>query len=120
MKLFDDHIEAQENLKYWKERELELRLKICNPLLEGKSVGTHNIKKGKYKLKACKKVNYNFDEEILDNNWDDLSDDEQDCVKFKPSLRLKEYKNLHDRKLLDEAIEVVPATPTLNIEYVEE
>ena len=120
MKIYDDFIEAQTQLKYWKDKEAELRTKICTTVLEGKSVGTHNITKGKYKLKAVKKISYVLDPEMIDALWDDLSEEEKDSIKYSPKLLLNEYKELEDHEVLDQAITIKPAMPTLTIEYVEE
>ncbi len=119
-KKYDAYLEAKENLKFWKDKEAELRTKICEELLEGKEVGTHNFLKKGYKLKATKKVNHKIDKDMLSAIWDDLSEDEQAAIKMEPKLLIKEYKGIDDHDTLDHAITIVPAMPTLTIEYITE
>ena len=120
MKKYDAYLEAKENLKYWKDKELELRTKLCNELLEGKEVGTHDFIKNGYKLKAVKKINHKIDADILSSIWNDLSEDEQAAIKMEPKLLVREYKGVADHTTLDHAITVTPAIPTLTVEYVTE
>ena len=118
MKTYDDWMKAQQNAKYWENKEKELRTKICNKLLNGKSVGTHNIEKSGYKIKVVKKVTYSIDKDLLAIIWDDLSEQEQETIQYKPSLLLNKYKEIPDASDLNQAISVKPAMPTLSIEYV--
>ena len=119
MKTYDDWMEAQKQLTYWKGEEARLREKICTKILDGQAVGTTTVKKGKYTLKAVKKINYKFDHELLSYMWDDLSMEERAAVKYTPELRLKEYKKLEDHEMLDKAISTSPAMPGLTITVVE-
>lgn len=119
MKTYDYWMEASENAKYWADKEKELRIKICDKLLEGKAVGTHNLKEGKYKIKVVKKIIHSLDSDFLGAIWDELSEEEQASIKMSPKLLLKEYNGLEDHSTLDQVITVKPAMPTLSIEYVE-
>lgn len=114
---YQNWINASEQLKYWKEKEMELRLKICDHYLEALPTGTHTFHKSGYIIKPIKKISYNINKEILNNNWDKLSDEEKACVKFTPDLLLTQYKKLDDKSkiLLNKAIETKPATPSLSI-----
>jgi len=117
---YKNWIEAKTSLDIWKKKEANLRTKICDELLIGKTVGTHNFTKGRYMLKAVKKISISIDEELLSFVWDDLSTEEQACVKFKPSIISKEYKNCDEHIGLDQAITTKPAMPSLSIEVAPE
>lgn len=113
-------IEAKAELDKWKKVESDLRIKICDHFLEGASVGTHNFTAGSFKIKAVKSINTSIDESELSFIWDDLTEEEQDCVKYKPSLVAKNYKECEDHSTLDQAIVTKPAMPSLSIEYIED
>ncbi len=118
MKLYTNWIEAKTKLDYWKAEEAKLRTKICDKILEGHGLGTQTETKGQYKIKATKKVNYSIDSEQLNFIWDDLSQEEQEAIKFTPSLMLSKYKSI-DHTSLDDCITVKPAMPTLTIEIID-
>ena len=118
MKIYTDWINAKSKLDYWKKKEQELRIKITDPLLKGESIGTHTTIKDQFKIKTTKKVYHAIDNDILTEIWDDLSEDEQQAIKFKPELLLKEYKTI-DHETLDDCITVKPAMPSLTIEIIE-
>lgn len=106
-------------LKAMKEQELNLRKEICDDLFEGR-VGEFSVKTlvDGVPVKATSKLNRKLDEASLSVIWDDLSPEEQACIKHKPALQVGPFKKLEkDDKvdLLHEAITVVPATPTLEI-----
>ena len=103
------------DLKKLKKKEMELRLEICESLLEGKEVGTHNYKFHGLFAKAVKKNSISLLPEELELLYDDLSEDERDCISFKPMLSQSKYKQLEDSSILDECIIVKPATPTLSV-----
>ncbi len=117
---YNNWIEAKAQLDKWKKQESDLRKKICTHFLEGQVVGTHNFTKGDYLIKAVKKITTSIDEEALSAVWDDLTEDEQECVKFKPSIVSKAYKECDEHTTLDQAITTKPAMPGLTIEYAGE
>ena len=119
MKTYDEYIEVKSQLEYYKQREKELRIKICDKVLEGQPTGTHRLTKGIYNLKAVKKVNYKIDNDLLTEVWDDLTEEEQAAVKYTPELRLTQYKQLEDSEGIDQVITVTPAMPELTIEKKE-
>lgn len=102
-----------------KEKEMELRLDICSEILKGKKVGTNNFTEGGLKIKAVKKVNHKLDEDELSEVYDDMSDEETACIKFKPSLIKKNYDALAESPILDEVLTVEDATPSLKITLVD-
>lgn len=118
--LYVNWINAKKNLDHFKNLEKKLRLEIVEPILEGKTKGTHNVQDGPYKIKAVKKVDTTLDAEILSFLWEDLSELEQDCIQYKPSLKGKEYAACENHELLDNCIITKPAMPTLSIKLDEE
>ena len=113
----EQYIEAKQALVDAKANEAELRMAITDELLAGKSEGTHNFKIDGMKVKAVNKMNYKIDEDELDTIWDDLEQAEQDLVRFKPSLKLKDYKEAEGDLMLNNAITVSPAMPTLEVSH---
>lgn len=111
--LLENWLDAKATLDAAKKEEADLRSQICLSLLEGKTEGTHNFSMFGYDLKAVKKLNY-----TLDANIDValLTEEEQECIKFKPSLLMKNYKACVDTSILDEYISVKDGMPTLSIE----
>lgn len=107
----------QDQLKLIKEQELELRKEICSEILEGR-IGEISEKatfEGTL-VRVKMTVTRNVDEDVLSTIWSDLTIDEQQAIKFKPSLVLAGYRKLHDGALLHEAVTVKPSeTPTLEI-----
>lgn len=105
----------QASLKKVKAEEMEMRIEICESLLEGKEIGTHKFQIEGLSLKATQKLAYNLDESELEFRYDDFSEEERESVKFKPSLKLKEYRALDDSSNIDECIITKPAAPTLEL-----
>ena len=119
--LYDQWLEANAKRKYYSELERKLRLEIVEPLIENVPTGTHNYKtKEGYVLKASKKVSVSIDKDGLAFIEDDLSDEEKDAIRWKPELDAKKYKELDDHDVLDQAIVVKPAMPSLVITHAEE
>jgi len=119
--LLEEHRVIALTLKEIKAKELELRNKICDKVLEGLGVGTHNFAKDGMKIKAVSALNYSFDKETLDTmiNEDILTAEETDLIRWKPELKLADYKKAKFTENLDEALFVKPAQPTLEIKLGE-
>lgn len=115
--LLERHRETALALKELKAKELELRNEICDKLLEGLPVGTHNFAKDGMKIKAVSSLNYSFDQTTLDDliNDDMLTAEELDLIRWKPELKVGDYKKAEFTENLDEALFVKPAQPTLEI-----
>lgn len=105
-------------LREIKAEEMKLRLDICAALLKQAPVGLSKVIDEGLLIKATRKVTYKLDEEELEDIYDDLSDAEMACIKFKPNLILKNYKMLDDAPLLNDLITVQEATPTLDISII--
>lgn len=112
--------EASENLIYWKEREMELRVKIADFLAENKPAGTHKFIKAGFEIKVVRKINTSVDKEALNSDWKNLDRDEQDCFRFKPELVAAKYKSLEDKKNVNKYLITKPGAPTLSITETED
>lgn len=113
----ENYIKAKDALTAAKKLEAELRLGITDELLKGKGEGTHTFDVTGFKVKAVQRMNYKVDEDELDLIWEDLDQAEQDLIRFKPSLKLKEYKEMPGTLVLNNAITVTPGMPTLEVKY---
>ena len=114
--------QMQNQLRELKEREMDLRLDICDDLeIDQVATGTHNTEFSALglKVKMVKKVNHKLDKDVLAQIYDDLSEEEAECITFEPKMSLAKYKKAGGSDLLDTAITIVPATPTLTIELME-
>lgn len=120
--LLEEHRVTALALKEIKAKELDLRNKITDVILEGLEVGTHNFSKDGMLIKAVSSLNYSFDVDVLQASIDDgiLTEEEQTLIRWKPELKLGEYKKTEwDTEILDEALFVKPAQPTLEIKIGE-
>jgi len=120
-----DWIVLQEKLKSIKKQEMDLRVEICSELAADKPVGTHNFEKDGFKIKVKIGENINIDDDAYFNLRQDFTDEEKECVRLKPNLKISEYKKLTQAEgyvsgLLDECITVTPATPTLEVKIKDE
>ena len=109
----------KEDLRHVKEIEMDMRLELCDELgLDASSVGTHNMDYPNQglKVKMIKKVTHKLDKEMIANIYDDLSEEEAECISFEPKLSIAKYKKAGGSDLLDSAILIVPATPALEVE----
>ena len=116
MNIYEQWIEASARLKEAKAEELRLRNAICDTHLEDKLEGSKTDRFGDLKITTTARLNRSIDTEVLDAIWDDLTLEEQDCVIYKPSLVLANYKRIEQSggKLL-EAVTVKPGQASLKI-----
>ena len=109
-------------LKEIKKKEMEMRRNICDKLLEGRNVGTHNFSMEGFSMKAVKKVSYSVDQEMVAHflEEDELNEHEVEMIRTKYELALKNFKDGADHLgVLEDAVIVKPATPSLTIELGE-
>jgi hypothetical protein len=112
-------------LQTYKQKESELRTEIVRRSFDTAPTGTTNISLPKgFVLKCVKKVNYNVDQKNikvalaaiakLGNEGEFIAGR---LIKWKAELSLTEYKQIPDsvKKIIDGAITIVPAMPTLEI-----
>lgn len=120
--LLEEHRVTALALKEIKAKELELRNQITDVVLEGLDPGTHNFAKEGMLIKAVSALNYSFDKDVLSVLIDEdmLSPEEHELIRWKPELKLADYKKAEfDTENLDEALFVKPAQPTLEIKIGE-
>ena len=99
-----------------KQKELDLRKEICDFILHGQQEGAKKVTIDELVVTATAKVNYNVDADILKDNWYFLSDSEKRAIKFKPEIKIKEYKKLKEiRSKMADFITVKSGTPTLKV-----
>ena len=114
----EEHRNLNIQLKAIKEKEAALRRALCDELLKGKQVGTHNFNVAGLKVKAVKGVSMRIDAKI---DVDELSDEEKNLIRWKPELKVGDYKKTtSDTSRLDEYVIVTPSMPTLSIELAPE
>ncbi len=122
-KQLESYVIAKELLAKAKAEEMEQRLAICEEILEGKEKGTTTELLFDIEIKAVKKINIALDKKLLSSTYEDMSEEEQECILFEPKLIAKEYQFLqeHDQTpLLDDCITVKDATPSLTITLPED
>lgn len=100
-----------------KEKELTLRLEICDEMLKGKRTGTHNFVQDGFKIKAVRKLNYSLDQEQIKNLIDEgkLSERELALLRTKYELKLADFKKADDIPNIEDSLTVKPATPELTV-----
>jgi hypothetical protein len=114
--LLEAHRMAAINMREWKAKELALRVEITDQLLEGQDIGTHNFILHGMFVKAVKGVSYSLDKNVIDEKYDEMSDDERGLIRWKPELKLGDYKSaVFDTDILEEALTIKPSLPTLDI-----
>ncbi len=104
-------------LKDTKEAELLLRKEICSEILKGRlgEIREKAIYDG-HNIVVESKVNRSIDSAVLNAIWDSLTEEDTNCIEFKPSLKLANYRKLLRDSLLHEAITEKPSeTPTLEV-----
>lgn len=106
---------SKRKLDIAKAKELERRQAICDYILAGKTKGSKKTTIDGITLTATAKTNTTIDEPLLKTLWGSLSPEEKQAIKFKPSLRSKEYKQLPENCEMQKAITQKPGTPTLKV-----
>lgn len=96
-----------------KKQEGEMRIKILESLFNTDEVGTVNAVVGNYAVKGAFKNNYKLSQVDVEERWDAMTREEQDCINHKPTLVMKVYNATELTPVLDDCITVSPAMPTL-------
>ena len=121
IELIDFYDQVKRELKDFKDAEAEINALLAEhiPAAEGKSVGTTTSVVEDAQVKIARKYNYRVDSEELENISEMLTDEERECIKYKPELKMKEYKQC-DHSTLDLALIVTNAKPTIEIKWIEQ
>ena len=109
------------NLKRLKKEEADLRRKLCADLFEGRQGNFKAIEEHDgIKVTATSKTTTKLDVEAYNQIHGELTQEDKNCVEFKPTLKKRDYNKLSEDSLLHEAIVEKPAMPTLKVEYIGE
>ena len=97
-------------------RERQIRAELCQEILGDKLEGSVTARDGEMKITATAILNRTLDQAVLESVWEELSWEEQQCVEYKPKLKVKAYKEFEttDSKLL-EAVTVKPGMAQLRV-----
>lgn len=107
-------------LKALKAEEMKMRKELCIEIFDGQlgeATKKFEIDEG-YTVHAKSGVSHKLDERLVNQMFNEFSEEDKNALKFKPSLKLREYKKLGDDSLLHEAVEVKPSAPTLKVELI--
>lgn len=116
MSVYNEWMEAKTALNLAKQEELRLRNAICSTHLEEVIEGSQTTRFEGLKITATAKLNRTVDRELLSAIWDDLTDEERECIDYKPNLKLANYKRIEaSGGLLLDAVTVKPGQSALAI-----
>ena len=105
----------QSGLKQFKKDEMSLRNKIIKHFRYTKSEGiVHKIldEDGEsVKVDVSLKLTRTLDKDWLQDNWDSLTNDEQACIEYKPSLNTTKFKELVEDGKANKILEAVTEKP---------
>ncbi len=121
--LLNEHRLIAIHLKELKEREKQLRIEIVDiyESMGKNELGTHYLQCNKLNVKMVLKTSMKIDEQVLNTIYDSLTTLEKDCIKTEHSIVKAEYEELPmDNPILDDALIVTDAMPTLIVTLVEE
>jgi hypothetical protein len=116
MDKYMEWLALDQELKVLKAKEQMLRKELCEELFEGR-VGEFKVDVDTdiYEVRATSKVNRKIDEQVYFSISEELSKEEKDCIKFKPSLDVRKWRKLPEDCILNEAIVESPAMPVLEV-----
>lgn len=122
--LLSEWQEMQTQMKELKEKEMALRIKICDMLVPDDNAGTFKFKIDNLDVKVVKKFNYNINKKDYEDVKDAFNDAEKKCIRLNPELNMKVYNSYialegtEEELELDNlytCIEIKLAAPTLSI-----
>ena len=118
--LISEWDDAVAKADYWKEKELELRLKIFGTAFPTPKVGANKIRINYgMALVGTHRINYKVDKPAILTmyNQDNVRPIVDKVINFRPEVKEGEYKKLtpDDLKLIAEAITETPGTPALEV-----
>ncbi len=101
-----------------KEKENKLREKICTEILGDKLNGVKHFKDFGLDAAATAKLNVKLDVDILKSIFKELSPEEKSCIKYKPELVNKNYKELPEDSIFHSAVSSKPGTAALTVKEI--
>jgi len=118
----DDLIELDRlkgKLAYYKDKEMEQRVKCAEYLTKGKSTGTYSYSIPGFKVSVKKSQNISLDWRglIESDGYAFFEEQEQECIRFKPELVESKFKLFSPDSLpnLSEYITIKPAAPEVKL-----
>jgi len=120
MSIYDEHMAAKSKLDFWKKKELELRNEILESMSGEKDEGVVTLDEKEFQIKATYVMNRVIIKDVFDSVYNKLSDEEKECIKFKPEVVLKNFRKLEDKgesALLD-AVTLKPGQGSIKIKYL--
>ena len=111
-----DFEQAQKALAKSKREELVLRKKIVSHYRYGdamEGVQHKTIEGLDLDIAITLKLGRTLDKDALDTNWSDLTQEQRDCIEYKPSLNVKAYKLLVENGEAGELMNAVTEKPGL-------
>lgn len=119
--MLHEWVKLDGKIKHLKKQELELREKLVKEFSsKDKIEGSETIELGNdYKLRVKKTLRYNLDSKHVKEALTKINDPDvvERLVSWKPSLSVREYKQLNKdhKKSIDSVLEIKPGTPSLEI-----
>ena len=101
-----------------KEKEMELRLAICEEILRDQQKGVKHFKKFGLDAAATAKLNQKLETDTLKSIFKKLTVEEKACIRYKPELIGKVYKDLPGDSILHSAVVSSPGTPALTLKEI--
>ena len=103
--LIAEWLDVQDKMKFYKRQESSIRKEIGAAFGIDKMVeGVNHRQTDGFMVEINRRFNYKLVERELDEIWDELSDEERNCVVTKRSLSKSKYNDLLDSSMLDDAI----------------
>ncbi len=116
-KSFTETVEAWHKtavlLKALKLQEAEMRVEICEHLLEDREVGTHTFAYDDFDLKAVKKVSMSLLQDELTDLISQFSDEERECISYTPKLS----NTLYTTCLISFTVSVTTRSPLMAFRF---
>lgn len=115
--LISNYLEAKSMLDHYKIKERELRIELVDEFFKDQSDGTRKAEIDSCTIKAKFGTNYNLSQKAVDEVYSSLSDEELECINFKPTLIMSTYKKLTPelREALDSCITTSAALPSIEV-----
>ncbi len=104
----------QANLKAVKKQEMDLRRELSLELIPAGRFGTNTMMVGDIELKTSVPTSFSLSGDDVRAAMDILTDEEKECIVWKPSLIKKNYDKLPDNNNLKKIVVMKIGAPTLS------